>query len=120
MNYSKLKLMTKIQNAINVKTSETKVSSSNKVYTLNPTAFLTQFESLVVLFYRAIPHAEPYCTEYRAALSCVLNDVALCGNAELSLLHAALNIAEKPLMLTEPGLTGRLCHRLTLNYTLTA
>jgi len=120
VNYSKLKLMTKIQNAINVKTSETKVSSSNKVYTLNPTAFLTQFESLVVLFNRAIPHAEPYCTECRAALSCVLNDVALCGNAELSLLHAALNIAEKPLMLTEPGLTGRLCHRLTLNYTLTA
>lgn len=46
--------------------------------TLNPTAFLPQFESLMVLFYRAIPHVEPYCTKYRAALRRVLNEVALC------------------------------------------
>lgn len=116
-----MKLITKIQNAINVKTSSaTALSSLNKVNKLNLTAFLTHSESLTVLFYRAIPHVELYCMKNRAALNRGLNEVALCGNAELSLLHAALNIAEKPLMLTEPGLTGRLCHRLTLNYTLTA
>lgn len=116
-----MKLITKIQNAINVETSATKaLSSLNKVNKLNRTAFLTHSESLTVLFYRAIPHVELYCMKYRATLNRGLNEVALCGNAELSLLHAALNIAEKPLMLTEPGLTGRLCHRLTLNYTLTA